>query len=381
MRRLIPVLLSALALAACSGKDDVIEPSPLPEVVGKASLDRLWVTRVGREDVPPGSRLVPAVTGESVYAMSADGRVLAVSRADGRRLWRVATGLAFSAGPVAAYDQLFAGTREGEAIALSATDGRVLWRVTVSGEVLAPPAVAGDLAIFRTAGGRVVALERDTGAERWTWDPGAPALALRAASRPLVVADAVLAGLPGGMLAALSRADGELLWERRIADPEGRSELDRIVDVAGDFVIAGQRLYISTWQGRLVALDLRNGQFVWQQPFSTRHALAHVDGVVAGIDPDSRLVAWRASDGVPLWRVEDFLGRELAGLAVAGEYVVFGDLDGWLHLVRASDGQLARRVRLSSDPIVTSPVVDEGVVYAQDVEGKLGAFRLQPESP
>lgn len=377
-RKFLWAMLLPLVLGACSTKDDLLKPSPLPDFDRSADIRTLWRGSAGDGKPVSGARLAPAVTGTLVYTLDGKGRVTALDRRNGKRLWRRDTGLPFSAGPVAAFNRLFAGTREGELVALSGDDGTLLWRVPVSGEVLAPPVVAGDLVIVKNGGGRLVAVERESGVVRWTWDSGAPALALRASSRPVVVADAVLAGLPGGMLVAVAREDGQLLWERRVAEPEGTSELDRLVDVAGDFVLQGDRLYVAAWQGRLVSVDLRNGQFGWQQAFSTHRDLALADDTVYAIDADSRLVAWRGSDGVALWRVEPFLGRQLTGVAVVGDYLVAGDYKGYLHVIDRRDGKVAARKRLSRGAIAVTPVVDENVVFVQGRSGKIAAFQVVP---
>lgn len=375
--RSLLAIAAALLLAACGGKDEMLAPSPLPAFEQAVAVDRLWSAAVGGGQPGVGSRLAPAVTGETVYAVAGDGRLAAYAREDGSRRWQRDTGLPLSAGPVAAFNQLFVGTREGELVALSAADGTVAWRLAAGGEVLAPPVVDGDRVLAKNAGGRVIAVNRTDGAVLWRWEDGVPMLSLRAASRPQRAADAVFAGLPSGMLVALSANDGQRLWERRIAEPGGASELDRLVDIAGDFVIDGDRLYAAAWQGRVVALDLRNGQFAWQLPFSTHRNLALANGTLFGVDADSRVVAWRATDGVVLWRLESLLGRQLTGVATVGGYLVAGDYDGYLHVIRQADGVLVGRERVGISAIAVTPVVDDGVVFVQGRGGKLAAFRIE----
>lgn len=376
MLRLL-ALLSLLLLAACSSKKDIVQPSPLPAFKPAATFERAWHVRISREQAPAGSRLAPAVTGNAVYVADSQGRLLALARGDGRRLWQARTALAVGAGPVAGYNQLLLGTREGELAAFDAGAGELQWKVAVSGEVLAPPALDNELVAVKTAAGRLVAVERATGNQRWSWDNGAPMLALRASGRPLLVADAVLAGLPGGTLVAIGRADGRQLWERRVAEPEGASELDRLVDVAGDLAIGGNYLYAAAWQGRLVGLDLRNGQYVWQQPLSTHRDLAAADGNVFAVDADDHVLAFRGSDGVALWRQQALQGRRLTGAAAVGDYLLVGDFAGYLHLLRRSDGEIVGRRRLDRAGIVTTPVVDDGMVFVQGRSGHVAAYRIE----
>ncbi|MFZ5724173.1 MAG: outer membrane protein assembly factor BamB [Pseudomonadota bacterium] len=383
-RRLLAFPL-LLALAACSGKDDLIEPSPLPDIASSVKFDRDWSADAGRGSEAEGLALVPAVTGQAVYTADQYGHLAARDRRSGKRLWKRSTREPFAAGPAAGYNQIFVGTREGEVLAYSATDGTPLWRTPLGGEVLAVPALNGDAVAVKTADGRVTLLDRVSGSVRWTWDGGAPPLSLRASSSPLLLDDAVLAGLPSGMLVALERATGQLIWERRIAEPSGKSELDRLVDVAGDFVLRDDRIYVATYQGRLVALDLRSGQFLWQQPVSTFQPLAVSADAVFVTDADSRLIAVRAVDGVVLWRLESLLGRRVTGAALLGDWLLVGDLDGWLHVIRQADGVLVGRRKIDGDGMALPPVVDENRVFALGRGGRLAVFgvvdRRAPAQP
>lgn len=375
------LLAALLTLGACS-KDESLKPAPLPSIHRAVDFHHAWplwsgwLVRAGVGSPGEGLALVPAVSGKAVYTIDARGRLVARAHDDGRQLWKRDTGEQVGAGPVVAYNQVFVGTRSGAVVAFAADDGKTLWRTPVGGEVLAPPAVNGDALAVKTSDGHVVLLDRLTGAVRWTWDGGTPTLSLRAASRPLLLDDAVMAGMPSGMLVALERATGQQIWDRRIAEPSGKSDLDRLVDIAGDFALREDRVYVGTYQGRLVALDLRSGQFAWQMPISTWQPLALGADAVYAVDGDSRVIAVRASDGVVLWRQEALLGRHLTGPALAGDWLLVGDYKGWLHVIRRSDGTVVGRKRIDRKGLVVPPVVDDGTVYVLGRGGKLKVLTI-----
>lgn len=379
--RLAGGLLAALLLAACGSKQDVIEPVELPDYKPAVNIERLWVRRIGDGAEDFGLRLAPAVTGKAVFAVDGAGLVMALDHASGRTLWKQHTGKRFGAGPVAGYNQVFIGTRKGELLALSAEDGATQWSAQLTGELLAPPALDADIVVVKAGDGRIAAYERATGTLRWDYEAALPALTLRAASRPLLFADAVVTGLPSGMLLALARDNGRQLWERRLAEPSGKSELDRLVDAAGDAVVHQGRLYAATYQGRLVAIDLGNGSFAWQQPASSYRALAATGDTVYMVDTDSRVVAYRADDGVRLWTSEVLLGRQLTGITVLGDWLLAGDFEGWLHVLGRADGAVLGRQWVDGDGVATEPVVDEGLVYVQGKGGRVAALRITARDP
>jgi outer membrane protein assembly factor BamB len=61
---------------------------------------------------------------------------------------------------------------------------------------------------------------------------------------------------------------------------------------------------------------------------------------------------------------------------VQGDYAVVGDFDGYLHWLKLDNGELAARARVGGKPLRAAPVVADGVLVVQNVEGELSAFRL-----
>jgi outer membrane protein assembly factor BamB len=65
----------------------------------------------------------------------------------------------------------------------------------------------------------------------------------------------------------------------------------------------------------------------------------------------------------------------LTGPALQGDYVVVGDLDGYVHWLQQSDGAMAARAK-TGGTVKAQPIVADGVLLVQNVEGKLTAYRL-----
>jgi len=77
-----------------------------------------------------------------------------------------------------------------------------------------------------------------------------------------------------------------------------------------------------------------------------------------------------------MWKNDSLKHRWLTGPAVQGNYVVVGDLEGYVHWLQTGDGALAARERLSKKAIRAQPLVVGDTVYVEDVEGRIGAYRL-----
>ena len=72
----------------------------------------------------------------------------------------------------------------------------------------------------------------------------------------------VFVGNDCGNLTALSATDGGVLWSTPVAEPDGRSELERMADVDGAVVIDNTMLYATSYKNHTIAIDGPSGQIV-----------------------------------------------------------------------------------------------------------------------
>jgi outer membrane protein assembly factor BamB len=82
------------------------------------------------------------------------------------------------------------------------------------------------------------------------------------------------------------------------------------------------------------------------------------------------------ASGSAMWSQTGLARRSLTGPAIHGDYVVVGDYKGYLHWLRTDNGELAARAKSGGDALLAQPVVADGILLVQNVDGKLTAFRL-----
>ncbi len=341
-------------------------------------VQRLWARDSGAGIGKGFLHLAPAVTSERIYAADHRGRVHARERDSGSRIWRKSTGDRIATGLYAGFSMVVYGTREGEAVALDTGDGSQLWRTSLGGELLAAPAVNEQLVVFQTLDGRVVALERDTGERHWTFDSSVPILILRGTGEPLIAGNRVYAGLANGKVVALDTASGAPVWERRVSEPTGRSELERLVDVTNNLVLEGSALYVANYQGNAMRLERHSGGPLWNRPMSTHAPVAADGGRLYVADNDGNVWALDSRSGNDLWRQDALSDRGgLTGVVVHGGYVVTADSEGYLHWLDGETGHLVMRHPHQPQGMAATPVVRDGVLYALGSRGWLAAYELR----
>ncbi len=390
MRWLLVILLS-LALNGCGGtlskvtdsldgltglfgdSDNSEPPAPLPEIAPEIQIQTLWQSDVG-DGYEQRVRLVPAVYDDKVFAADRNGLVEARNAQTGELIWEVETELPLSAGPEVHYGQVVLGTSDAEVVALNADDGESHWTVTVSSEVLALPRTAQGIVVIRTIDGRIIGLDERSGAKIWSYERGVPTLSLRGTSAPVIAGGRVIAGYASGKLVALRLKDGKVEWEANIALPQGKSELDRLVDIDTDPIVVDDVIYLSSFQSGLFAVSVHDGEVLWQRRNLSSFAGMNADWrylYVTDVNSDVWAVDQRSSSA--LWKQDQLHKRRLTAPAIYKEFVVVGDFEGYLYWLSQDDGHLLGRIRIGSDPIEAAPVVVDDVLYVYGKGGALAA--------
>lgn len=372
-------LLAAGLLAGCAGdsakKENIEPPTELVDFAATVSVQKLWSTSVDGGAGVSGASLSPAVAGGRVYVAGIDGELAALDAGSGKRVWGI-DGAPFSGGPGASDRMVVVGTIDGEAIALDAEAGTEIWRQRVSSEVITAPVVAGDMVVVTTNDGRTRAMKASDGSQMWAVDRGVPMLSLRGNAAPIVSGSFVVVGGANGTVSAVSANDGRPLWEQRIGVGEGRTDLERMIDVDGRMAVLNGDLFVAGYESGAQALTLDGGRTLWQREMSSVSGLAAGNDAVFVAATDGAVWALDRRSGGALWKTERLLHRMLSAPVLMGDYVVVGDLEGYLHWLNRSDGELAARSKLGDAGFGDGLVVVDGVLYAQNRDGSVGAFRL-----
>ena len=161
-----------------------------------------------------------------------------------------------------------------------------------------------------------------------------------------------------------------------VAQPDGRTELDRMADIDGSPVLDGTVLYASSYKQSTVAIDAPSGRPIWgsDRGGSSRPGLS-IDKVLVA-DRNGTVWGLDRSSGSPAWEQAGLARRNAGGVAVHGDYAVVGDLDGYLHWLRLDNGEFAARERAGRAAIKGAPVVADGILVVQNVKGDLTAWRV-----
>lgn len=367
---LTAMLLLAQGCSWLSRETSSVDVSELTELVNPLASRVNWSADVGEGTDEEGVRLVVSLDGTTVYVANFGGEIRALNAQTGSTLWTRSVDLNLGGGPGAGYGLVIVGSTEGDVVTLSQSNGNELWRAKVSTEVTSVPAAGSGIVAVHTNDGKIFGFDAATGERRWMFHRAVPVLSLRGSGTPVFEGEHLFCGMDGGRLVKLRAASGIPEWEIPVAYASGRNELEQIVDIDGNMVIAGSTLYVASYQGDMAAINKADGSARWRQRFSSHQGLTS-DGVnLFASDSSGHVYGISRTDGSVLWKQELLSGRQLSPAVVAGPYVAVADLEGWVHWLSTADGRIVSRVRAVSSK-VSAPLVTNGssvFVYGEDGE-------------
>ncbi len=230
-----------------------------------------------------------------------------------RVMWTIDLPAEAAGPPVADALHVYLPLRNGHIAALARDDGWPQWLVEI--ETTWPLASDGGF-VFAAASDGVRALRAIDGSEAWR----APVGALTAP--PVARAGWLIVGTRGDDVLAFRATDGAVVWRRSFGSP-----------LTAAPAIQGDHVFLPLGDGRVVALQLLQGDQVWERT----------------------------------------LGGRPGGVLALPERVYVGASDNFLYCLTARDGRLDWRWRTSAD-VTGAPVADEARVYFVSLDNVLRAL-------
>jgi len=273
---------------------------------------------------------------------------------------------------------------EGKLVAIDVSSHNRLWSVTLetskpaggflggcaSGStavaVYGTPAVSGDLVYVGGYNGKIYAFSRDEFREepRWVY-PREGYLDGPVVGGLVVFQDKLYFSSADGKVYALDAADGFKEWDFETGDK-----------IWSTPAIDGETLYIGSFDNKLYALDAITGKEKWEKPYETEGAIACTplvyNNTVYFGSFDRYFYAVDATSGSLRWRSEVEAGSWFWAKPVVYNNTIYaGNLDGKVYILNAENGNEVVEAIYFESPISSSPVLIDNAVIIATEAGKV----------
>ena len=377
------IALSIFVLSSCSslsslkfwGDDEEEEgPEELYSIQDNRTLEREW--SVSNNNELTYGRLIPVIYEGKVFYINSAGYLSSIDLDSGEILWSKNTQDVVSSGLDVNFKTISYGTLDGSIVALDFQDGSELWRSAISSESLSPPANSGSHVIIQTVDGRIAGYDLKSGKQEWFHQTVLPTLTLRGTSRPIIDQGFIFTGFASGKIAMIYPDSGAIRLELPITLNEGKSELERIIDIDGRSIIVNDLLIAASYQGNITAINLRDGRPAWQEELSSFKDLTSNGNRVIAVDEKSILKAFGTATGAIIWDQKDLKLRKLTSPASISNLIAVGDYDGYVHLLNAQSGNFEGREKVSRNPI-TEIISNGNSLLVVDAAGRVQKFSVE----
>lgn len=364
----IGCLLLGGLLGGCASKRMV---APVPKLTKGIAIKQVWSNKTAQSE---HTYFAP----QSVEAQIVDAgnnRIKFINVETGRTDKEIKLNKKFASGLGTNGSIFVLASDKGEIFAYNAK-GEVLWQKQASSEILAPALVTNEgHVILRTIDGRITAYKQEDGRQVWQFMRPLPSLSVRNYAPVTAVGGLVFAGLANGQLVGLIEKNATVIWETQVAYPKGVMEVERAVDVLSRPLIVGQSVCAAAYQGRIGCFEGESGTPLWTQEMGSGVDLATDGQAIFGVTSDAEVRAFDVTNGSPLWRLDKLKGRELGAPAVFGQYLVFGDMEGYVYFLNKSSGEIEGISRVGRAPIKQQPIILHDMVLIKTTRGLLAALR------
>jgi len=379
----------------------------------------------------------PVIYNEVVYVGSEDKYLYAINKETGEVKWKFETGGAVHSAPAIVDGTVYFTSFDGFCYALNAGTGVLQWKFKTGGEkvngrvslwtmkpdnqymddpfdfFLSSPIVHDSLVYFGSADGGLYAVSAKTGEQKWKLQTGGIIH-----TSPAFYNNTIYAGGWDTYMYAVDAQTGAVKWKFKTGSDTAYHQLEGIQASA---LIYDSLVYFGARDGYFYALNAETGTIVWKYSANNSWILttaAAKDGIVyTGTSDTHVFLAFDAKTGKQIFKVEAN-GYVYSSPAIAGNAVYFGDFSGQLLAVDITTGKIKDKFYtdgrkqfagtvLKKDsvdfptaaegadlslysstvkgmnnlyklgPIVSSPCIDNSIIYFGSSDGYLYALKLK----
>lgn len=364
-------------LVGCGGSK-LPDPSPLVSFTPDAKMEKIWSTSATNGNEELLFKLTPAVENDVIYTAGNDGGVTAINLLNGKKIWQQHyENLSFSSNLALNGNSLYLGTDNAKTVKLDKTSGQLIWQKAVPSTVIAAPEATDHEVFVKTIDGQLTTLDTQTGKAIWNYQQTLPALTLRDASNPVIQNQLLLIGFANGTLLAFDPTSGNVLWNKQISSPEGKTDVERMADVAATPRMTNNSIIAATYQGKLTAFNLQTQDILWSIDASTYNDFTLSENALYLGDTDGNILAVDQKTGAILWKQTALLYRHLtAPTYIGNNLIAVADQEGYLHIINAKDGHFVARASVNNSGFIAPPLYVHGLLILQANDGDVYAYKI-----
>lgn len=330
----------------------------------------------------------PIVTEKFVIAMDGSGTISAHDRRDISNVsWTNEEGVEgdeteiLGGGLTIEGDTIYATTGYGNLLAIEHATGKTIWKAKVGAPVRGAPDSLDPYVIVLTADNQTIAFDNKTGTPIWNHRGIKENSGYFSMTSPVIAEGLVFVAYSSGELFALRLETGRPVWADTVSSVSRTSALSGFSGINADPMAQDGVVYTVGAAGGMIASAVLNGRPLWQQDIASIVTPWGAGNMMFALTVRHELAGMFKRDGEIAFRIDlaenDNLGRDItpklfAPIVLNGDVCVLGETG----LMRCYDPATAKKTRTVEleDEIAAPPVVAAGQIYLITTDGTLHQY-------
>ena len=349
-----------------------------------------WKFRVGKGEHkgnPISSQ--PVIDEKYIYTIDTEAKISVINKKNGKKKWdrkfkkKIKEHGILNGGLSVNQEIIAVTTGQGNIFVLDKNNGKILWEKDLSVPIRAAPIISGNIALFLTKDNRLYAHDLSNGDLIWSHQGLEEVSTFMGSSTPVVSQGIVITTYSSGEVYALNLVNGDVIWNTNLSFYIQKKSLQNISDIRGNPVVKDNIVYVVSYNGKMVAMDLNTGKRIWESNIGGIQTPWVVSGFIFVLSKDNELICLTSDTGKIVWvsKLKENFGLDekddiitWTGPLLAGRMLIVSGSHGIVAAISPYSGKFLGAINVKSS-INTQAIVADETVYFITSDGYLLAYR------
>ncbi|MFL2569030.1 MAG: PQQ-binding-like beta-propeller repeat protein [Gammaproteobacteria bacterium] len=377
---------------------DITSLNPYEKQDDAFSIQNIWSIDIGNKRDYKTGVLQPVFMNNNAYTIDSQGFVSAINLLDGNVLWTASLDMEVSSGLSIHNKKIFFGTNDGmfygydiETLVNSYSfidtldfidflDNTALVPIMstqLKSEASSPAIGIDDLIFIKLDDGDTTAINIEDNNLEWNYKGRNVPLSIKGSGAIGHQYNNIYVPRDDGNIISLVASSGKLNWLASISPRSGRNELESLRDVEISPVISDGVLFIGSYQGNLISIDILNGNIIWSRPMSVMSHFSVDDSSLYISDDAGYIYSIDRYNGDIQWKQKIPNNTQSTQTFIMNNYILSLSVEGHVIVIDKIDGKLLVFERVLNDiDVQINGLLQDKTLYIVSKNGRLNAIKI-----
>ncbi len=325
----------------------------------------------------------PIIFKDRIYRILPNSKINVINSVNGKTVWEKKLQeedkeeIFFTGGIGIDSDTLYVTTGIGNLYSIDIKTRKTKWKKKFSSSISSPPLIFSNKIFVITDDNQTSAIENSNGKEIWSHSGSLENVSIIGGVSPSLKDNVLYVTYTSGEIFALNAENGSVLWFENIALGTIASR-NLIFDIQSSPVIHKDKLLVSSYVNKFIAMSLVDGEKIWEIELSTINPIITSGDYSYLLDTENKLHCIELSEGNIIWSVQLKKMKKKTPVSWVGPLLTSNKLilassEGVILSLSPHNGKILSQIGTENN-YVTNPVQSKKSIFIITKKGKLLAL-------